>query len=74
MPFQDSEIIISLYDTLNGGPPRAFECKLCITRPKICRTIQGMLQHLLKFHDVKIQLELKDENEKQEPEPAESNS
>jgi hypothetical protein len=67
MPFLDSEIILSLYDTQNGGPPRAFECKICITKPKVTRTLHGMVQHLLKYHSIKIQLDIEGiENEKQE--------
>lgn len=63
--FHDSEICRPLYDTLNGGPPRAFECLIpCDTDDaiprvfscgKVCRTERGMKMHLKLVHHFEAQ-------------------
>lgn len=67
--FRNSSIVRPLYDTLNGGPPKAFEC--LIPKPgaehwhhdtmtydpcgKITRTERGMRMHLKLVHHFEAQ-------------------
>lgn len=51
--FRDNNLYIRLlYDTLRGGPPRAFECLLC---DKLYKRETGILSHLRKKHEVEVQ-------------------
>lgn len=69
--FRDSSIVRPLYDTLNGGPPKAFEClrptpqseqshyayEITSYHPcgKVTRTERGMRMHLKYVHNFEAQ-------------------
>lgn len=46
--FLENSFVIPLFDVVNGGPPRAFECREC---GEVCKTESGMFQHLKRKHD-----------------------
>jgi hypothetical protein len=52
-----SDTITHLFDPLNGGPPRAYECKLDSRKKKsgkpcgmVTRTLSGMYVHQRRVH------------------------
>ena len=46
--FFENEFARPLFDSVNGGPPRAFECKSC---GRVCRTERGIKQHMKLVHN-----------------------
>jgi hypothetical protein len=55
MPFLDSELYRGVYDIKDGGPAVGFRCMKC---RKLTNSVSGMLQHLERVHEVKIQTEI----------------
>ena len=53
-----SEFYKPLYDTENGGVPRAFECRMCSHPRRTTISLRGMHLHLLRVHQVNYQAEL----------------
>lgn len=66
--FLENDYARPLFDTINGGPPKAFECKCmlehgyqcthpdCTPCKKVTRTERGMKMHLKTVHGVEEQL------------------
>jgi hypothetical protein len=66
MPHLDSDTIRPLYDVHDGGPPKGFECKICLRQPakfygrahgRVTRTLAGMRTHQRIVHGIKQQEE-----------------
>lgn len=51
--FLENEYVRPLFDNINGGPPRAFECLQC---HRVCRTERGIQMHLRFVHYFQEQL------------------
>ena len=62
----DPETVRKLYDTLNGGPPHAFECLLSVSGVPyklcgaVCKTQRGIRTHQWLVHRFKPQKQLFD--------------
>jgi len=53
--FLDSGLYRGVYDIKDGGPPVGFRCMKC---GRLTVSVTGMLQHLERVHEVKIQTEI----------------
>ena len=71
--FQDNPYCRPLYDTLEGGSPKAWKCLMCpdvkvenanegltikVCHAKVTRTLAGMKQHLKRVHGWTMQPKL----------------